>query len=235
MELYFVLVEPATAGNIGASARAMNTMGFSKMRLVNPCDHLCDEARWMAHGSNEILESAELFPTLADALHGMDLVIGTTARHRKSRYQYVECHDLRELILAKRDNVAKAAIVFGREMNGLSNEELMLCDILTTVATAKTYPALNLSQAVMIYAYQLALGRKLQTEDRRFGVKQADQGEYQVLKQGISKIMDLIGIEREHKLHQRLLGRLSHLGHDDLQMAHFVKKKLAEKLGLDAE
>ena len=58
MEIIIILYRPSVPGNVGASARAMKTMGFSMLRLIEPCDHLNDEARMMAHGSNEILENA---------------------------------------------------------------------------------------------------------------------------------------------------------------------------------
>ena len=61
MDLYFVLVEPAVPENIGAAARAINTMGFQRLRLVRPTNHLANEAKWLAHGSVAILEKAEVF------------------------------------------------------------------------------------------------------------------------------------------------------------------------------
>ena len=68
MNIYFILVEPAVPGNIGAAARAIKTMGYSNMRLVNPCDHLSIEAKMLAHASGEILEEAELFSGLEEAI-----------------------------------------------------------------------------------------------------------------------------------------------------------------------
>ncbi|MBN1467010.1 tRNA/rRNA methyltransferase, partial [candidate division KSB1 bacterium] len=61
MQFHFILVSPQLAENVGAAARAMNTMGFANLRLVSPCDHLDERARWMAYGSNHILEKATTF------------------------------------------------------------------------------------------------------------------------------------------------------------------------------
>ena len=70
MNFHFILTEPAVPGNIGSSARAIKTMGFDSLRLVNPCDHLCDEARWMAHASNDILEKgSRYFRTLFENIN----------------------------------------------------------------------------------------------------------------------------------------------------------------------
>lgn len=87
MKLYFVLVAPARAPNVGAAARAMKTMGFDAMRLVASRVHEEEEASWVAHGAQEILTQAEVFDTLPEALADMDLVIATTARQR-GRYQH---------------------------------------------------------------------------------------------------------------------------------------------------
>ena len=80
MEICFILYKPAVPGNVGAAARAMNTMGFSHMRLINPCNHLGDEARMLAHGSHHILENATVHKTFEEAVGDLDLVICTTAK-----------------------------------------------------------------------------------------------------------------------------------------------------------
>ena len=82
MKISFVLVEPATPGNIGSATRALKTMGFESLLLVNPCDHLSNEARKLAYGSHDLLESAKVFNSLEEAIDNMDLVIATTAKKR---------------------------------------------------------------------------------------------------------------------------------------------------------
>ncbi|MGE0087944.1 MAG: TrmH family RNA methyltransferase [Bacteroidales bacterium] len=85
IDIHFILVEPAVSENIGAAARALKTMGFSSLRLVKPANHLADEARWLAHASNDILENAHVFPSLKEAVKDMDWIIGTTAKKRKGK------------------------------------------------------------------------------------------------------------------------------------------------------
>ncbi|MEL6903084.1 MAG: TrmH family RNA methyltransferase, partial [Cyanobacteria bacterium J06606_4] len=86
IQFIFVLVEPGEAGNIGAAARAMNTMGFSELRLVRPqADPLSGIAKAFAHRSEYVLEQAAVFETLAEAIADTDLACASTARHRLAK------------------------------------------------------------------------------------------------------------------------------------------------------
>lgn len=153
MEIFFILVEPAVPENVGASARAIKTMGFHFLRLVNPCDHLSDKARMLAHGSNDILESAQVYSSLQEAAEGLDLLIGTTANlKRSSKQDYHSSENLAAILAKKAAGLKKVGIVFGREESGLTNEELQLCDMASSIPLAAPYPSINLGQAVMIYA-----------------------------------------------------------------------------------
>jgi TrmH family RNA methyltransferase len=150
--LHFVLVEPESPGNIGAAARAMKTCGFKNLILVNPKEKNHPETKWMAHQSEEILEKAKYVKTMTEAISDMHLVIGTTQRKRYFRFPFYTPDEVSEKI----EGIASeypVAIVFGRESTGLTNEELTQCHMHSTIYTATTKPALNLSQAVMIYAY----------------------------------------------------------------------------------
>ena len=156
MEISFVITEPATPENVGAAARALKTMGYSDLRLVNPCDHLSAPARWMAHASEDILEKAQVFLSLEEAVESCDFIVGTTAKQRNVRHDYLPLQQLAEFLEKKEKVIRRVAIVFGREESGLSNKELGFCDLLTTVPLNSPYPSLNLAQAVMLYAYELS-------------------------------------------------------------------------------
>ena len=84
MHLSIVLVAPARAENIGAAARAMKTMGFTDLRIVDSTAHLEPAARWVAHGSGDILDNITTYDTLAAALHDISFTVATTARSRAS-------------------------------------------------------------------------------------------------------------------------------------------------------
>ncbi len=147
-----VLVETSHPGNIGAAARAMKTMGVSELALVTPKDFPSDEATARASGADDILERAPVHETLADALVGCDLVIGTSARIRNLEWPMLNPEQSAEKALS---HTGKTAIVFGRERTGLSNIELDLCHYLLQIPSVPDYQSLNLGAAVQIIAYNL--------------------------------------------------------------------------------
>jgi len=150
--LSFILVEPESEGNIGATARAIKTSGFKNLILVNPkfaTNH--PEVQWMAHRSEDVLRNAKVVSTLSEAIHDKRLVVATTQRKRHFKFPLYSPEEISEKI----ENIAPShpvAIVFGRERTGLKNKELLQCHIHSTVLTATQKPSLNLAQAVMIYA-----------------------------------------------------------------------------------
>lgn len=152
--IHFILVEPQHPGNIGAAARAIKTMGFSKLLLVNPCDYDVPEAIWMAHAAEDILENLAVFETLPEALIEIHFAVATTQRVRGYHFPYYTPPELSQKIipLSQEHNIA---LVFGREKSGLTNAELRCCHAISTIPAAVNHPSLNLAQAVMLYAYEL--------------------------------------------------------------------------------
>jgi TrmH family RNA methyltransferase len=148
-----VLVEPKVPGNVGASARAIKNMGLSRLVLVNPWYKNHPQSRYMAHGSEDILESALITDDLKTAVEGSVLVVGTTHRKRTST-PYMNPKKAAKEIL-KSSLSGPVSILFGREDRGLLNEELKTCQILTTIPSSNAQPSLNLSQAVMVLAYEI--------------------------------------------------------------------------------
>jgi len=151
--VYFVLVEPESEGNIGATARALKTSGFKNLILVNPkyeADY--PQVQWMAHRSEDILKNAQVVSSLAEAVNNKRLVIATTQRKRHFKFPLYSPEEISEKI----ETIAlthPVAVVFGRETNGLKNEELLQCHIHSTILTATVKPSLNLAQSVMLYAH----------------------------------------------------------------------------------
>lgn len=150
----FVLVQPSESGNIGASARALKNMGFGRLALVNPAP-ITDEAGRMAHNSLDIISSASVHPTLADAIHDKSIIIGATRRKGKKRgIIYNADEGARKICGLATSN--KVAILFGREDRGLYNEEIEECGFLISIPANTEHPSLNLAQAVLIIAYELS-------------------------------------------------------------------------------
>lgn len=153
--IYFILVEPKEAGNIGASARALKNMGFKKLELVNPADFQNDEAKSMACRGKDILEKATVYSGFIEAIKDKQLVIGTTRRFGKKRGLFFPLKEgTKRIIKAARKN--KVAILFGREKNGLTNQEVEECGFLVTIPSSPLFPSLNLAQSVMLVAYELS-------------------------------------------------------------------------------
>lgn len=154
--IHIVLVEPKVPGNIGAVARAMTTMGLSRLVLVNPVEFRYEaEARWMAHGAGEILDTARVVPTLGEAVEDLALVVGTTNRTRGTWLSPIQPIDQACAELSAVARNQPAGMLFGREDRGLLNDELQRCNIIARIPAATTYPSLNLSQSVMVCAYEL--------------------------------------------------------------------------------
>lgn len=149
-----VLVEPATPGNIGATARVLKTTGIRQLALVNPGAWDTPQARTFAHGAGDVLDSSQVFPSLAAAVADCHLVVGTT--HRQGRFRTVTSAPPALIDqLAAQVHHRRIALVFGRERDGLWHEELALCHQVLRFPTAVAYPSLNLSHAVLLLTYGL--------------------------------------------------------------------------------
>ncbi|MFN0055641.1 MAG: RNA methyltransferase [Planctomycetales bacterium] len=150
-----VLVQPEFPGNVGAAARAMQTMGLSELVVVDPvCDPLAEEAFWMATSAGELLRGLRVVPTLQAALADTVFSVGTTRRIRRIGYPVFTPEEA-AVELRQRAAMQPAAIVFGRESSGLDNPELALCSIHSTIPCAAAEHSLNLAQAVQLYCYAL--------------------------------------------------------------------------------
>ncbi len=153
-DIYFVLVRPVFLGNIGAFARLLKNFGFRNLRFVDaPKNYKDAEARKMAVGAFDLLKSSETFTTLKSAVADIHYVVGTTAGQQRTQTLLPLTQAL-EKVKASSGN--KIAIVFGDERNGLSNEEIALCHILTCIETDKQFPSLNVAQAGCVIAYELS-------------------------------------------------------------------------------
>ena len=228
MEFYFILVEPAVPGNVGASARAIKTMGFKKLRLVNPCSYLDAKAVKMAYGSVDILRNAEVYVSLNKAVEDLDLLIGTTAKKRSAREDYHDCSDLPIIITDKGDSIHSAGIVFGKEESGLTNSDLMICDLVTRIPMMTDYPSLNLSQAVMVYAYILS---GLILQPGKVEGKGRNENGFKELKRKADIILTKLAITDNPNLYHRIMERLILLGEDDIHLLHSIANKFQEKFG----
>ncbi len=154
--LRIVLVETSHPGNIGATARAMKTMGLKRLALVNPREFPSAAATANASGADDILHVASRHESLAEAIADCGMVVGTTARPRYLEWPVESPRAMAQAVMTLPSNT-HCALVFGREQSGLSNEELALCQRVIRIPTDETFSSLNLAQAVQICAYELRL------------------------------------------------------------------------------
>lgn len=149
-----VLVRPRFPENIGSVARAMKNMGLHRLMIVNGCSPFHMNAYKLASGAEDILERAEEYMELEEAISEMGCVVGTTSRRGRERFPLFTPRELAEKILSlSQEN--SVGLVFGSEKEGLTNEELSLCHLYGRIPTSVTFPSLNLAQAVMIFCYEL--------------------------------------------------------------------------------
>jgi len=153
--LRFILVETSRAGNIGAVARAMKTMGFDDLVLVNPRfeNALQDaEAIAFASGATDILERARVVGSMAEALEGVNFAAAVSARLREYSPPVLTPRELSAQLVAQTE--LHAAVILGNERTGLPNEVVEKCNVLVNIPANPEYSSLNLSQAAQVLAYE---------------------------------------------------------------------------------
>jgi tRNA/rRNA methyltransferase len=151
-----VLVRPRNPINIGAAARAMANFGFRNLTVVAPYAPHWREAR-SAVGAPELLRNAKESATLADAVAGCTLVVGTgTIARRKPEQKVLSLLNLAPLVKQELDRGGRVALVFGPEKHGLTREDLSWCNLLVEIPTDPRQPSMNLGQAVAVCLYELA-------------------------------------------------------------------------------
>lgn len=149
-----VLVGTTHPGNIGATARAMHNMRFSRLQLVDPQCPIGEIAYARASGANSVLDNRETFPSLEAAIADCQLVVATSARRRSLSWPELEPTEMAQKLLELGDD-SRAAIVFGREHSGLTNAELQLCNYMVSIPTNPDFSSLNLAAAVQVLCYEV--------------------------------------------------------------------------------
>ncbi|MGQ9830291.1 MAG: RNA methyltransferase [Thermochromatium sp.] len=161
----FVLVGITHSGNIGAVARAMKTMGLSRLELVAPRQRPDAESLARACGADDLIERAGIHENLTEALTGCRLVIGASARRRSLAWPLLEPHECAERLLAEAE-VGEVALLLGRERSGLTNDELARCHFLAHIPTNPDFSSLNVAAAAQVFAYEIRRVARLATGER---------------------------------------------------------------------
>lgn len=153
--LRFVLVETSHPGNVGSVARAMKTMGFSQLYLVNPRQSdvtTHPEAIALASGAHDVLENAIIVDSIEQALQGCTVAAAVTARLREFSPPILDPREFATQL--NNPSSGCAALILGNERTGLSNEMVEKCNYLLSIPANPAYSSLNLAQAVQVLAYE---------------------------------------------------------------------------------
>ncbi|WP_084092004.1 RNA methyltransferase [Andreprevotia lacus] len=150
-----VLSHTSHPGNIGSTARAMKTMGLSRLYLVNPKEFPSEVATSLASSANDVLENAVVVDSVEKALAGTTLQVAMTARRRELVQPLHTPRQLVPELLGEAQQGGEIALLFGAETSGLTIDEVQQCNRLVTIPTNPDYSSLNLAQAVQVLTYEL--------------------------------------------------------------------------------
>jgi tRNA/rRNA methyltransferase len=238
--LRFVLVGTSHPGNIGAAARALKTMGFSQLVLVNPrfpdaTTH--EEAVAFASGALDVLQSIRVVETIDEALEGCNFAAALSARLREFSPPVTAPRSLAAQIAGEES--LNAALVFGSERYGLPNEIIERCNALINIPANPEYSSLNLAQAVQLLAYEArmaAVGEAVQASPVGFqGVAASlDQieGMYGHLEQALVAV-EFLDPSNPKKLMPRLkrLFSRTQLETEEVNILRGIASQIMKKLG----
>jgi TrmH family RNA methyltransferase len=148
-------VEPESPGNIGFLSRTMKNFGLKHLILINPCE-LGEEAQYHAMHAHDVLQASKKYNSLADYIEteDVDFLVGTTGTPGGS-YNVPRIAVTPEYLADSINYKMNVGIVLGREGDGLTNEELELCDVVVTIPTSDEYPIMNISHAAAVIFYEL--------------------------------------------------------------------------------
>ena len=233
----FVLVGTTHPGNIGAAARAMKTMGLTKLHLVEPLHYPSAEATARASGADDVLASVVVHQDLVSAITGCHHVYGMSARLRHLPIPVVDPRQAVARIQQQADD-SQVAILFGREHSGLSNEELDKCQHLINIPANPEYSSLNLAAAVQVFAYELKMSFAPSIEVGRVGEEREaiDAKDLEHLYQHFEQSLTEIGFldpENPKNLMRRLkrLFNRADLDRNELQILHGILRAAENNKG----
>lgn len=148
-----VLLETSHPGNIGSVARAMKTMGFSNLNLVDPKCEVNEISYAMASNAGDVLDNLKIYKDIHEALSECNFIVGATARQRDIPLEIINPREL--ATQAKHKSYEKIAILLGNEARGLTNKQLSLCTIGLHIPSNKQYTSLNIAASLQVILYEI--------------------------------------------------------------------------------
>ena len=232
-----VLCETSHPGNIGSVARAMKTMGFSDLYLVNPKDFPSRHAEALSCGAEDILHKATTVNSLEGALKNINHVIGFTARKRELTQPHKNVRDLSKQLI-KEASTNKIAIIFGNETNGLSNLELQHCQSLGFIDANSKYSSLNLAHAVQIVCHEIRMVSELPIKNKilkkitkKYVSHDLQNGFYKHLEEILDEIGFLKKIQADRLMMRlRLLFNRTQMEKEEVNILRGILSEIQKKL-----
>lgn len=208
MKIDFVLLNTTHAGNIGATARAMKTMGLQNLVLVNPQDYPSATATARASGADDVLHAAPVYKEFSSAIQDCQMVFGLSARLRKVNWPQLDARQAAQWVMEQGQG-KNIAFVFGQERTGLSNEEMDRCHYLVNIPSEPSFSSLNIASAAQIMAYELRMAQRNNTMTEADNTDLASASELEGLYEHLAiTLKEIRFIEKDQPKLMRRLRRL---------------------------
>ena len=240
-QVKIILIETSNSGNIGSTLRAMKTMTFSKLCLVNPKDFPSEQAETLAANAKDLIKDIEVVETLDEALEGLNFVIGTSSRTRKVPWPNEALDQVSSKIISESNNGKNIGIIFGREDRGLTNEELQRCNLHVHIPANEAYPVLNIAMAVQVVCYQLYIDshkNKIADKSSYWDVPLAESNHVERLIEHFIQVaaeLEVFNKGNPRQIGARIKRMFTRIGLDEMEVNFFrgflgaVEKKLKNK------
>ena len=240
-QVKIILIETSNSGNIGSTLRAMKTMAFSNLCLVNPKDFPSEQVETLAANAKDLIKDIEVVETLDEALEGLNFVIGTSSRTRKVPWPNEALDQVSSKIISESNNGKNIGIIFGREDRGLTNEELQRCNLHVHIPANEAYPVLNIAMAVQVVCYQLYIDshkNKIADKSSYWDVPLAESNHVERLIEHFIQVaaeLEVFNKGNPRQIRARIKRMFTRIGLDEMEVNFFrgflgaVEKKLKNK------
>ena len=231
-QVKIILIETSNSGNIGSVLRAMKTMGFKNLCLVNPKKFPSDEVKALAANAKDMIDDVVVVDTLDKALSDIDFVVGTSSRIRKVPWPNEPLNTVAPQINKIIESKRNVGILFGREDRGLTNDELQRCNLHMHIPANEEYPVLNLAMAVQVVCYQIyidSLSKKSLVKNDNWDVPKAKSNHVKRLIEhfiSVAEELEVFNKGNPRQIGARIKRMFTRIGLDEMEV-NFLRGFLA--------
>ena len=231
-QVKIILIETSNSGNIGSVLRAMKTMGFKNLCLVNPKKFPSDEVKALAANAKDMIDDVVVVHTLDKALSDIDFVVGTSSRIRKVPWPNEPLNTVAPQINKIIESKTNIGILFGREDRGLTNDELQRCNLHMHIPANEEYPVLNLAMAVQVVCYQIyidSLSKKSLVKNDNWDVPKAKSNHVKRLIEhfiSVAEELEVFNKGNPRQIGARIKRMFTRIGLDEMEV-NFLRGFLA--------